>query len=170
MDFRSIDATTIIDIFLLLLIGIGPKIALVPFLELTAKMDDRDKSRVVRKTTDGTGTGSDSHQRLSDIPHFMRTGTRNEHLRQSLCNLWLIATVSLKGWRVELPGAVWRDIEVFDRASARQETHACRSHCDSLCVAPCFPPHSAARKWLSSSRMISSITVRVAWRISARRY
>jgi multiple antibiotic resistance protein len=49
MDFRSIDATTIIDIFLLLLIGIGPKIALVPFLELTAKMDDRDKSRVVRK-------------------------------------------------------------------------------------------------------------------------
>ena len=49
MDFTSIDATTIIDVFLLLLIGIGPKIALVPFLELTAKMDDRDKSRVVRK-------------------------------------------------------------------------------------------------------------------------
>jgi MarC family membrane protein len=49
MDFSSIDATLIIDIFLLLLIGIGPKIALVPFLELTAKMDDRDKGRVVRK-------------------------------------------------------------------------------------------------------------------------
>jgi MarC family membrane protein len=49
MDFRSIDATLILDIFLLLLIGIGPKIALVPFLELTAKMDDRDKSRVVKK-------------------------------------------------------------------------------------------------------------------------
>jgi len=49
MDFNSIDITTIIDIFLLLLIGIGPKIALVPFLELTAKMDDKTKSRVVRK-------------------------------------------------------------------------------------------------------------------------
>jgi MarC family membrane protein len=49
MDFRTINVTLIIDIFLLLLIGIGPKIALVPFLELTAKMDERDKSRVVRK-------------------------------------------------------------------------------------------------------------------------
>jgi len=49
MDLRTIDATLIFDIFLLLLIGIGPKIALVPFLELTAKMDEQDKSRVVRK-------------------------------------------------------------------------------------------------------------------------
>jgi MarC family membrane protein len=49
MDFSTINVTLIIDIFLLLLIGIGPKIALVPFLELTAKMDEQDKSRVVRK-------------------------------------------------------------------------------------------------------------------------
>ena len=49
MDFRSIDIVTVIDIFLLLLIGIGPKIALVPFLELTAKLDDEVKGRVVRK-------------------------------------------------------------------------------------------------------------------------
>lgn len=49
MNFTSIDIFTIIDIFLLLLIGIGPKIALVPFLELTAKMDDKTKSRVIRK-------------------------------------------------------------------------------------------------------------------------
>ena len=41
MDFKTIDVTLIIDIFLLLLIGIGPKIALVPFLELTAKMDEQ---------------------------------------------------------------------------------------------------------------------------------
>ena len=34
---------------MLLLIGIGPKIALVPFLELTAKLDDEVKGRVVRK-------------------------------------------------------------------------------------------------------------------------
>ena len=49
LNVQSIDIVTIIDLFLLLLIGIGPKIALVPFLELTSKMDERDKSRVVRK-------------------------------------------------------------------------------------------------------------------------
>lgn len=49
MDFTTIDIITIIDIFLLLLIGIGPKIALVPFLELTAKLDDQVKGRVIRK-------------------------------------------------------------------------------------------------------------------------
>lgn len=51
----------------------------------------------------------------------MRTGTRNEHLCQSFCNVWLIATVLLKGLRVELPGAVSRYIEVFDRAVARHQ-------------------------------------------------
>ena len=49
MDFTTIDIFTIIDIFLLLLIGIGPKIALVPFLEVTARMDDQVKGRIVRK-------------------------------------------------------------------------------------------------------------------------
>ena len=49
VDFSSIDLTTVFDVFLLLLIGIGPKIALVPFLELSAKMDDQTKDRVVRK-------------------------------------------------------------------------------------------------------------------------
>ena len=49
VDFSSIDLTTVIDVFLLLLIGIGPKIVLVPFLELSAKMDDQTKDRVIRK-------------------------------------------------------------------------------------------------------------------------
>jgi multiple antibiotic resistance protein len=49
MDFDTITATMIFDIFLLLLIGIGPKIALVPFLEATADMPDATKSLVVRK-------------------------------------------------------------------------------------------------------------------------
>jgi multiple antibiotic resistance protein len=37
------------EIFLLLLIGIGPKIALVPFLELTADLPQATKRRVQRK-------------------------------------------------------------------------------------------------------------------------
>jgi multiple antibiotic resistance protein len=49
MDFESLDAAAVIDIFLLLLIGVGPKIALVPFLDLTADMPAATKGRIVRK-------------------------------------------------------------------------------------------------------------------------
>jgi len=49
MDHRTIDLALVIDTFLLLLIGIGPKIALVPFVETTAGMDSVTKARVVRK-------------------------------------------------------------------------------------------------------------------------
>ena len=49
MDHTSIDIYLVIDTFLLLLIGIGPKIALVPFLEVTAAMDGATKAVVVRK-------------------------------------------------------------------------------------------------------------------------
>lgn len=43
-----IDVYVLIDIFLLLLIGVGPKIALVPFLEVTAGMDAATRARVTR--------------------------------------------------------------------------------------------------------------------------
>jgi multiple antibiotic resistance protein len=49
MELESLDAATVIDIFLLLLIGVGPKIALVPFLEATAAMPEATKRRVLRK-------------------------------------------------------------------------------------------------------------------------
>ena len=49
MDTGSVDIYVVFDLFLLLLIGIGPKIALVPFLEMTAGMDAATKSRVARK-------------------------------------------------------------------------------------------------------------------------
>jgi MarC family membrane protein len=49
MDTGSVDVYVVFDLFLLLLIGIGPKIALVPFLEMTAGMDAATKSRVARK-------------------------------------------------------------------------------------------------------------------------
>ena len=41
MNFDEIDFFLIFDLFLLLLIGMGPKIALVPFLDLTKGMDQR---------------------------------------------------------------------------------------------------------------------------------
>jgi small neutral amino acid transporter SnatA (MarC family) len=49
MDETSITAAGAIDTFLVLLIGIGPKLALVPFLEITASLDPADRQRVLRK-------------------------------------------------------------------------------------------------------------------------
>ena len=49
MELESLNVTFVIDTFLLLLIGVGPKIALVPFLEMTADMPEATKRRVLRK-------------------------------------------------------------------------------------------------------------------------
>jgi small neutral amino acid transporter SnatA (MarC family) len=49
MDLESLNATFVVDTSLLLLIGIGPKIALVPFLETTRQMPEATKRRVLRK-------------------------------------------------------------------------------------------------------------------------
>ncbi len=49
MELESLDAAFVIDIFLLLLIGVGPKIALVPFLDATQGMPEATKRQVVRK-------------------------------------------------------------------------------------------------------------------------
>jgi small neutral amino acid transporter SnatA (MarC family) len=49
MNHTSINLTLVIDTFLLLLIWIGPKIALVPFLEVTGDTDPSTKQSMVRK-------------------------------------------------------------------------------------------------------------------------
>jgi small neutral amino acid transporter SnatA (MarC family) len=49
MGTTTIDTARVIETFLLLLIGIGPKIALVPYLEATAGMEPSTKQRVLRK-------------------------------------------------------------------------------------------------------------------------
>ncbi len=48
-ELESLDLAFVVDTFLLLLIGIGPKIALVPFLDATADMPEATKRRVLRK-------------------------------------------------------------------------------------------------------------------------
>jgi small neutral amino acid transporter SnatA (MarC family) len=47
MELETLNAAFVIDTFLLLLIGIGPKIALVPFLEATKQMPEETKRRVL---------------------------------------------------------------------------------------------------------------------------
>ena len=49
MELETLNAAFVIDTFLLLLIGVGPKIALVPFLEATKDMPELTKRRVLRK-------------------------------------------------------------------------------------------------------------------------
>jgi multiple antibiotic resistance protein len=49
MDQTSVTAAGTIDTFLVLLIGIGPKLALIPFLEITTSLDPATKRRVQRK-------------------------------------------------------------------------------------------------------------------------
>jgi small neutral amino acid transporter SnatA (MarC family) len=49
VDQTSITAAGAIDTFLVLLIGVGPKLALVPFLEITAALDPAAKRQVQRK-------------------------------------------------------------------------------------------------------------------------
>jgi multiple antibiotic resistance protein len=45
MDFSVIDITLVTKLLLLLLIGMGPKIALVPFLEKTKNFDSPRRRR-----------------------------------------------------------------------------------------------------------------------------
>ena len=49
MNFSDFDFYIIFDLFVLLLIGMGPKIALVPFLDLTSDMDADTQKKVARR-------------------------------------------------------------------------------------------------------------------------
>jgi len=49
MSIGDIDLYEIFDLSILLLIGMGPKVALVPFLDLTAEMEAETRQKVARK-------------------------------------------------------------------------------------------------------------------------
>ena len=49
MNLDNIDFYLIFDLFILLLIGMGPKIALVPFLDLTREMDGDTQRKVAQR-------------------------------------------------------------------------------------------------------------------------
>ena len=49
MDFSVIDLALVAKLLLLLLVGMGPKIALVPFLEKTKKFDAETQRAVGRR-------------------------------------------------------------------------------------------------------------------------
>ncbi len=49
MTLGEVDFLEVFDILLLLLIGMGPKVALVPFLDLTADMDSQTRKKVANR-------------------------------------------------------------------------------------------------------------------------
>jgi MarC family membrane protein len=49
MDVGTIDIWFVLDVLMLLLIGMGPKVALVPFLDLTADMDKDTRKKVAER-------------------------------------------------------------------------------------------------------------------------
>jgi multiple antibiotic resistance protein len=49
MNLDEINWYHVFDLFLLLLIGMGPKIALVPFLEMTKEMDGETQKKVANR-------------------------------------------------------------------------------------------------------------------------
>src|SRR3954463_16732738 len=58
MEGTSITAAGGIDTFLVLLIGVGPKLALVPYVEITAALDAATKRRVQRTMMITAGTAA----------------------------------------------------------------------------------------------------------------
>ena len=56
MGFEEIDLDQVLNLFVLLLIGIGPKIALVPFLDVTSDMGGETKKKVANAMV-RTGVG-----------------------------------------------------------------------------------------------------------------
>ncbi len=57
MNLENIDFYQIFDMFMLLLIGMGPKIALVPFIDLTKDLDGEAKRKVAQQMV-RTGVGT----------------------------------------------------------------------------------------------------------------
>src|SRR6266566_5834317 len=66
------------------------------------------------EATDGTGTGGDSQQGLSDFSHLVRAHPSHERLRESVRDVRFIALVTFKGLGVEVAFPVSGHLEIFE--------------------------------------------------------
>ena len=86
LDFESVDATFLFDTFLLLLIGIGPKLALVPFLDMTAGMPIATGAALAAKLAKSDGVAV----------AFFGDGASNEgafHSSLNLAAIWKLPAI-----------------------------------------------------------------------------
>src|SRR6266851_7111262 len=66
------------------------------------------------ETTDGAGTGSDSHEGFGDLSHLVRAHPSHEHLRQSFGDMRFIATVAFKGLGMELTFPISGHVDLLE--------------------------------------------------------
>jgi multiple antibiotic resistance protein len=107
MDQTSITAAGAIDTFLVLLIGIGPKIALVPFLEMTASLDPATRRRVQRKMLTTAATVAVLLMVLGELLRILLHFT--------------IGSLSIAGGLILFVVAVWMVLGPADSSSHRTE-------------------------------------------------
>ncbi len=105
MDQTSITTAGAIDTFLVLLIGIGPKIALVPFLEITASLEPAAKQRVLRTMMATAATVAVILMVLGELLRALLHFT--------------IGSLSIAGGLILLVLAVWMVLAPSDSSSAR---------------------------------------------------
>src|ERR1700745_177848 len=105
MDETSIPAAGAIDTFLVLLIGVGPKLALVPFLEITASLDPDAKRRGQRKMLTTAGGGGVAPLVLGELLRVLLHFT--------------IGSLSIAGGVILLVLAVWMVLGPPDGGSHR---------------------------------------------------
>jgi hypothetical protein len=77
--------------------------------------------QIAVEPTDGTGTRGDSHQGSGDFSYFVRTGTRDEHLGQTLGHLRFIAAIALEDLGVELALAISRHLQILNSTCGRDQ-------------------------------------------------
>jgi hypothetical protein len=103
MKETTVTLTGVVDTFLVLLIGVGPKIALVPFLQITAPLPVEGRARVRRKMLVTAATASPGHARRDgEAPALSRRSAkpaqyRTIRLRLMLRQSWVPILVLLIG-------------------------------------------------------------------------
>jgi len=123
----------------------------------------------VIEPTDATSAGRDSHEGLSDFSHFVGARPSDNHLRQAFCHLLFLPTLAIKELSVELSFTVVFALSDPGSDQRRLPDHGYSCRCGILSVRGYTLPIVLEDDWVSSSRMIASITTCTAPRMCSRK-
>src|SRR5947209_12572130 len=112
----------------------------------------------VIEPADATSAGSDSHEGLSDFSDFVGACPIDKHLGQAFCHLLFIPTLPIKELAMELSFTVVFALSGPGSDQRPLPDHGYSFRCGILSVRGYTLPIVLEDDWVSSSRMISSIT------------